>query len=605
MADQGADFGFVSGGGAYAAPDPMQDAQTLINWMQEFDPSVNAKEAVALLGTPGLTPIILITTGQGIQGTNIRGCWVLPGNTQALVACGNALFLVAVTTAATQNSLPQFAVTFAGNLLTNNGRVIIRDNGTLFNGLGGYAIIVDGQFGYFYQLSGTQKTVTFQGNLTIGTPTISFSGGTLVPNFLIVSSVVSIADSAGGISSTTIASISFIANTITLNANATSNQTNDTFTVTIPPYGQITDPAFLGADRIAFIEGWLIFNQPGTRTFYTNAPVPYTLTFAGAFYALKDSSTDNLITLIENNREAWLVGERTSEVWYNAGGANFAFSRLPGIGPQIGSSAKHSIVRVGNNLGWLARIGESGENVVILTEQYGWRRVSTHAVEHAISGYPQISDAIGDSYEEEGHLIYQLTFPTADVTWCLDVTVYDLSEGKLGWFQRLSWDSTNAVYHRHRANCMMNFADIRMVGDYQTGQMHQQSRQIYSEVNSTGVAGSGILRAQRRTPHVWDKGKRQRLFAASLQIEFTPGVGLQVGQGSSPQVMVRWSNDGGFNWSNEHWVTIGAAGQTRNRALLRRLGVFRDRVWEVNFSDPVARDIIGATLFGEAEEDAA
>jgi hypothetical protein len=598
MADQGADFGFV--GGAYEAPDLLQDAQRLINWYVEYDPSINAKEPIALLGTPGLAPLFSCFIS---SGANVRGAWVLPGNTQMLVACGNVVSLVTVTTAATQASLPQFTVTQVGFLQTNNGRVVIRDNGTLFNGLGGYAVLVDGQYGYFYQLSGTTRVVTFGGNVTIGSPTITFPVGVTVPNYLIVSAG-PITDSAGAIPATTIQSISFTANTITLNANAGANATADTFSLTIPMFGQILDPAFLAASRVVFTEGWLGFNQVGTRTFFTNAPQPYTMTFAGAFYALKDSSTDNLITMMENNREWWEIGERTSEVWYNAGGANFAWSRLPGIGPQIGCSAQHSIARVGNNLAWLARIGEAGENVVILTEQYGWRRVSTHAIEHAISSYPLVSDAIGDCYEEEGHLIYQLTFPTADVTWCLDVTVYDLSQGKLGWFQRLSWDPDKAVYHRHRANCMANFADVLMVGDYITGQFHQQSRQIYTEVNNIGVQGAP-LRCQRRTPHIWDKGKRQRLFAASMQIEFTPGVGLQFGQGSSPQVMIRWSNDGGFTWSNEHWVTIGSAGQTKNRALLRRLGQFRDRVWEANFSDPVARDIIGATMFGEAEEDAA
>src|SRR6185437_4157272 len=188
-----------------------------------------------------------------------------------------------------------------------------------------------------------------------GTPTISFTAGQLVPSYLLVSNTATLTDSLSAIPSTTIQSISFTANTITLNANATSNQTGDTFTLQIPQFGQINDPAFLGASRIAFIEGWLIFNQPGTRTFYTNAPVPYTLTFAGSFYALKDSSTDNLVTLMENNREAVLVGERTAEWWYNSGGASFAFSRLPGVGPQMGCSAKHSITRVGPNLCWLAQ----------------------------------------------------------------------------------------------------------------------------------------------------------------------------------------------------------------------------------------------------------
>lgn len=588
MADKGADFGFV--GGSYEAAMVLQDTQRLINWMVEVDPSIEAKEPIALLGTPGLNPVISTITGP------VRGAWVLPGDLTCLFVVGASVYLATVTTPATQTNIAQFSVTLVGTLLTNAGRVVIRDNGVLFNGQGGYAVLVDGVNGYFYRMSGA-GSVTFTGNLTSGQPTISFTAGSLVPNYLIVSSG-AITDSMGGMPSTTIQSISFTANTITLNANATSNETNDVFTLQIPLFGQILDPAFLGASRIAFIEGWLIFNQPGTRTFYTNAPVPYTLTFAGAFYALKDSSTDNLVTLFENNRELFLAGERTCEFWYNAGGSSFAFQRLPGIGPQVGCAAVHSIARVGNDLVWLGRIGEAGENIILRTQQYGWERVSTHAIEQIISSYPVTADAIGDCYEEAGHVIYQLTFPTADVTWCLDMTVYDLTQGKLGWFQRLSWNSGTGTYHRHAANCMVNFADLLLAGDYQSGQIHQQSRSIYTDAGTP-------LRCQRRTPHVWSKENRQRVFAASLQIEFTPGVGLQAGQGSSPQIMVRWSNDGGFTWSNEHWVTIGAAGETRNRALLRRLGKFRDRVWEVSFSDPVARDIIGATLFAEAEEEAA
>lgn len=141
----------------------------------------------------------------------------------------------------------------------------------------------------------------------------------------------------------------------------------------------------------------------------------------------------------------------------------------------------------------------------------------------------------------------------------------------------------------------MDLSDLRLVGDYVTGQIHQMSRQFYTDAGNP-------LRAQRRTKHVWKKADRTRITQSSLQIEFTPGVGLQSGQGLTPQAMLRWSNDGGFTWSNEHWRTIGQAGFTKNRAKWNRLGYARDRVFEVNFSDPTPRDIIGATLFLEPED---
>jgi hypothetical protein len=579
----GADIGFV--GPSYEAPMLLQDAETCINWFVELDKNPKAKMPLALLGAPGLQPIFNLF---GQQQGPVRGAWVLPGGLQCLFVQGNVVSLATVTVPATQNAIAQFAITQVGFLLTNNGRVVIRDNGVLFNGLGGYAVLVDGQYGYYYALSGITRNVTFGANLTLGSPTITFGVGALVPNFLLVTPNAILTDSAGGIIATTITAISFTANTITMAANALSNQTADTFTLSIAPFGQITDPAFLGADRVIFIEGWLGFNQPGTRTAFTNAPVPYTLCFAGAFYALKDSSTDNLVTIFENNREWWQIGERTSEVWYNSGGVNYAFSRLPGIGPQIGCSAKHSIARVGPDLCWLAQ-NENGQNIVIKTSQYSYERISNHAIEMAISSYPQVNDAIGDCYEELGHVMYVLTFPTADTTW-----VFDLSTGF--WWQRLSWNSNTGTYHRHVGNVFVNFANLRLWGDYQTGQVHQQNRKFYTDAGA-------VLRCQRRTPHVWSKENRKRVFYSNLQVEFTPGVGLQSGQGSDPQALIRWSDDGAVSWDYEVWAPIGKAGETKNRAVVQQIGMdSRNRTFEVNYSDPTPRDIIGATLYGEAEE---
>jgi hypothetical protein len=299
------------------------------------------------------------------------------------------------------------------------------------------------------------------------------------------------------------------------------------------------------------------------------------------------------VTLYENNREVWMIGERTSEVWFNNGNSpGVAFSRIPAVGPQIGCAAKHSISRVNNNLIWLAA-NEQGQNIVVMQASYGWQRVSNHGIDHAIAAYPIVSDAIGYGYEEDGHWFYVLTFPTADATWVYDLTASQ-NLGRPCWHQRASLDSSGQ-WHRHRSNCYMNFQNMRVVGDYQNGQLYQMSRNFYTDAGNT-------LKAVRRAPHVWRKANRQRLFHGSLQLEFTPGVGLQAGQGQNPQAMLRWSDDGGFTYSNEHWCSIGKAGQTKNRAIWRRLGRARDRVYEVSISDPVQRDIIGATLFFEEEE---
>ncbi len=511
---QGGDFGFV--GQAYEAPNPNQDRQRLINWYPEYSQDPKSKTPIALLGCPGLNEIFdfsVMTDGTTVSPTGgCRGIWVLPGGIQALWVVGHAVILTEMIVPATQSSIAQFSKTFIGNLLTNSGPVCIRDNGP-----GGFAVIVDGPNGYFYEISTRILT-------------------------------------------------------------------------------QIVSAAFFGADRCAFIDGWLIFNKPGTQTFYTTAPTPYTITFDATFFALKDSSSDNLITLFENNRELWLIGERTSEVWYDAGGAQFAFSRIPGVAPQIGCSAVNSIARLGSSLVWLGN-SERGQNIVIKTEQYSYVDVSSRAVEAAIASYPLVSDAEGFVYEEEGHLFYVLTFPTADKTWVYDQTASEAA-GTPQWHQRASFDPTTGAYHRFKGSCFANYQNVRMVGDFQAQSGYQMSRQFY-------VDGDTPLVAVRRTPYVWSKEDRRRMFLGSLQIDFASGVGLSAGQGSNPQLMLRSSRNGGAQFGTEFFVPVGATGEYLNRAIKRRLGVSRNYVAEVRYSEPTNRDIVGATLFAQGEQQAA
>lgn len=68
---------------------------------------------------------------------------------------------------------------------------------------------------------------------------------------------------------------------------------------------------------------------------------------------------------------------------------------------------------------------------------------------------------------------------------------------------------------------------------------------------------------------------------------------------SDPQVMLRWSDDGGHTWSREHWISMGKIGEYGRRAIWRRLGMtqkLRDRVYEISGTDPVKITIVGAEL---------
>ena len=120
--------------------------------------------------------------------------------------------------------------------------------------------------------------------------------------------------------------------------------------------------------------------------------------------------------------------------------------------------------------------------------------VSTPAISNAIAKYYVVSDAIGYTYQEDGHEFYVLNFPTADDTFVFDGMTQL-------WHKRLSYDPYAGVWHRHRSNCFLNFQNQRLVGDYQNGSIYQMTRTAYTD------AGWPLV-AWRRTPHIWDGGGR-------------------------------------------------------------------------------------------------
>jgi hypothetical protein len=289
------------------------------------------------------------------------------------------------------------------------------------------------------------------------------------------------------------------------------------------------------------------------------------------------------VGLIVDHREAWLFGTDSVEVWYDAGLPDFPLTRIQGAFNEIGCVAAFSIAKLDNGLFWLGTDAR-GQGIVYRANGYTGQRISTHAIEYAIAQYGDISDAISYTYQQEGHAFYVLTFPSGDATW-----VYDVSTQ--AWHERAGWD--NGEFVRHRSNCQCNFGGNIIVGDYENGNIYQFSLDIYAD-------NGGIqkwLRSWRALPT--GQNNLKRTAHHSLQLNCESGVGLNDGQGSDPQAMLRWSDDGGHTWSNEHWSPMGKIGAYYHRVFWRRLGMtlkLRDRVYEVSGTDPVKIAIMGAEL---------
>lgn len=342
-----------------------------------------------------------------------------------------------------------------------------------------------------------------------------------------------------------------------------------------------SDGAFTGANVVDIVDNYFVYNRPNTQQWGCSnilSPVSNQLNFSS-----KDGAPDNLVSIIVSNREVFLMGETSSEVWIDAGLFPFPFQRIPGTNTQHGIAAPFSMARIGNSFAYVSR-NIRGQAQIMMMNGYVPTRISTHAVENTLVDQ-YIEDAIAYTYQLEGHEVYVVTFPTIDLTWA-----YDISTGM--WHKWLSVDNQN-VFHRHRSNCQANFQNMNLVGDYQNGLIYMLDQANYTD-------NGNEIRRVRRCPHL--VSDYQREYFHELQIYFQPGVGLSNGLAANevPQAMLRWSDDGGSTWSNEHWTSIGVQGAYKNRAIWRRLGFARDRVFEVVVTDPVKAVIIAANLKADA-----
>jgi len=643
------DFGFV--GASYTAPSIYQDAQECINFFPEVDPTKQPGDrgVVSLYPTPGLTAQLVLPAG-----AEVRGLRTLSGGSQAIAVCGAYVYLLS------SNLTP----TIVGILNTASGRVGLVDDGL-------YAYIVDGTYRYSWRIS-TPTTAIFTGSISATTLTVSNiqSGTIAIGQVLFGVGVAQETVITGGsgtswtvdisqtVPSTLMNSLVTASITGTITAGATNATLSTTSTVYLgqtiqgtgvpnnsvvtaigTPSGGInyytlstnttvaagtlyvldftvlpaSDGAFSGATTVDIIDNYFVYSRPSSQQFGASdalSPISQQLSFAS-----KDGAPDQLVALIVDHREVYLLGESSSEVWVDAGLFPFPFQRIPGTSTQHGIAAQNSVSRVANSFAYVSR-NLRGQGQIMQMNGYIPQRISTHAVENTLVNQ-YINDAIAWTYQLEGHEVYVVSFPTINITWAFDSTT--------GLWYKWLYCTTANQYQRHRGNCSCVFQGMVLVGDYANGKIYELDNTNYTDDGNN-------IRRLRRAPHL--VADLQRQYFEEFQIQFQPGVGftglsvapyiyigtpytiyptatlvipatqtvvigfatLQNQTTTLPQAMLRWSDDGGSTWSNEHWVTIGQTGKYKNRAIWRRLGQARDRVFEVVVTDPVKAVIVSANL---------
>jgi hypothetical protein len=349
-------------------------------------------------------------------------------------------------------------------------------------------------------------------------------------------------------------------------------------------FGSVTDPAFLGSASVDYLGSFLVFNQPGTQNFYTtlsNQVPQATNTTANLLNPLniaqKSGYGDNLLAFVSLDKQLWLFGQLTTEIWFISGGNLFPFAATPNGLIEHGIAAVYSAAKVDDTVIWLS-VSLAGSPIVEQGSGFTATRVSTNAIENEIQGYPRFDDAIAMQYQQLGHSFYVLTFPSAGKTWVFDNTTKE-------WHERM-WLDGGGRERRWRANCLSFAYGENVAGDFENGQIYALDINQYTD-------DSQPIKRIRGFPHSINEARRQvyNKFVADIQCGTSPNPGEAAGE---LLAALRWSDTRGASWNDPIYQSLGRTGEFFKIAQWRRLGLARDRVFELSWTLDALTGLNGA-----------
>jgi len=296
--------------------------------------------------------------------------------------------------------------------------------------------------------------------------------------------------------------------------------------------------------------------------------------------------SENISSIICNHREPWILGTMHSQPYQDTGSAE-VFDVIPGTLIEKGCAATFIPCRLDNSVFWIDQ-DERGALSAWRSSGYTPVRISTHAVEYDLgtNSAANIAGMVSYAYEERGHIFWMIYVPGSSWSWCYDVV-------EALWHKRASWNATTGTWGPHFSWNHAYAWGMHLVGDWNSGNLY-----LMSMANLQDAVGT--IQRLRRTPTVSDEMKW--IPHDDLTVDFDTGQGPQPplvdgnGDPRPPQAMLRWSDNRGKTWSNQHIVGCGMAGEYNTRAIWRRLGRSRYRVYELTVSDPVVWVIVDAYL---------
>jgi hypothetical protein len=268
--------------------------------------------------------------------------------------------------------------------------------------------------------------------------------------------------------------------------------------------------------------------------------------WSGTAGAEAESFPDPLAGLACLGQVFFPLGSNSNEVWTDQGFQDFPFRRVQ-AGSNIGCAAPASIKTFSGSIFFLGGSAE-GKGIIYRSQGYNMVPISDQRTDSLIAQIADISDAVAFIYQEEGHVFYQISFISGDLT-----LVYDLTTQL--WAQREYRNPISGETSRRFETYQAVYGNKNLVQDFRDGTVYELSRKYFQD------AGDPVVRT--KVFGTWPDEQTDFVsvpsFGAFMDMGNTPEAS------EAPQAIVSFSDDRGKTYGQEHYRDLPLIGEYGKR----------------------------------------
>jgi hypothetical protein len=291
--------------------------------------------------------------------------------------------------------------------------------------------------------------------------------------------------------------------------------------------------------------------------------------------AALETKPDTGVAIVQFNRQLFVMGNNTAEIWHDVGNTRFPYQRDNSLSIDYGCISAATVASGFGLLVWLAANEKAGPTIVV-SRGGEVEAISTDGIDFRLDKIEKPEDSSGFLFEEDGHIFYMITFKSDKASF-----VYDFDT------KMFFTVTSHCLEEPHIAKSVVFFNNTH----YFVSNIDAALYEMSTDITTVAVDDQA---------HAYPRVRMTRNFRLPTAERFIiENLGVTIEQGNSfdlQKVDMSISKDGSASFGHVQSKTLNKIGNRPNKLQWWRLGAANDAVFQFRFWSDDRFVIINGTV---------